>query len=233
MTRNTPSPPAPDAERHQVPISALEHHAYCARQAGLILLEDTFDDDAATVRGTLLHERVHTPGHETRRGVRTLRALPVWHDGLGLTGVCDVVELHDDGTVLPVEHKSGRYRAGGPADLQVAAQAICLEAMFATEVPLGVIYSAADRRRHDVPIDDALRTAVAETTAAVRAITTGESLPPAPADRRCRRCSLAEACMPGVLAGTRRYRTALAAVFDADAAGEPPDGPRMPRKGRS
>lgn len=231
MTTGTPVPGAGD-ERHQVPISALEHHAYCARQAGLILLEDTFEDDAATVRGTLLHERVHTPGHETRRGLRTLRALPVWHDGLGLTGVCDVVELHRDGTVVPVEHKSGRYRAGGPADLQVAAQAICLEAMFSVEIPVAVIYSATDRRRHDVGVDDTLRASVAETAAAVRAMTTGAALPAAPADRRCRRCSLAEACMPGVLAGARRYQAALDSLYTPGTAAGPPDEPRTPLKGR-
>jgi CRISPR-associated exonuclease Cas4 len=51
----------------QVPLSALEHFDYCPRQAGLILLEDGFTDDAATIRGTLLHQRVHEPGQDTRQ----------------------------------------------------------------------------------------------------------------------------------------------------------------------
>jgi hypothetical protein len=105
-----------------VPLSALEHYAYCPRQAGLILLEDGYADDMNTVRGTLLHRRVHEPGSDSRPGVRTLRALPVWHDELGLVGVCDVVELDADGSVRPVEYKSGSYVAGGPADVQVGAQ---------------------------------------------------------------------------------------------------------------
>src|SRR5690606_41079051 len=78
----------------QIPISSLEHYAYCPRQAALILLEDAYADDASTTRGNLLHQRVHEPGFESRNNVRTLRALPVWHDDLGLYGVCDIVEIH-------------------------------------------------------------------------------------------------------------------------------------------
>ncbi|MGC0419589.1 CRISPR-associated protein Cas4 [Embleya sp. AB8] len=207
---NLPASPAP--EPTQVPISALEHYTYCGRQAGLILLEDAFADDAATVRGTILHERVHTPGHETRPGTKTLRALPVWHDDLGLTGVCDVVEIRRK-AVTPVEHKSGRYQPGGPADVQVAAQAMCLEAMFGVDIDKAVIWSAADRRRHEVAVDATLRTTVETTTAAVRTMLAEASLPAAPADKRCRRCSMAESCMPKVLAGDRRYRQALADLY--------------------
>ncbi|MFI1585522.1 CRISPR-associated protein Cas4 [Embleya sp. NPDC020630] len=200
------------AEPVQVPISALEHHTYCPRQAGLILLEDAFADDAATVRGTILHERVHTPGHETRPGTKTLRALPLWHDTLGLTGVCDVVEIRRR-TITPVEHKSGRYQPGGPGDVQVAAQAMCLEAMFDTTIDTAVVWSATDRRRHEVAVDAALRATVEATTVAVRAMLTAAALPAAPADKRCRRCSMAESCMPKVLAGDRRYRQALADLY--------------------
>ncbi|GAA1579296.1 CRISPR-associated protein Cas4 [Actinomadura kijaniata] len=192
-----------------VPLSALEHYAYCPRQAGLILLEESYADDINTVRGTLLHQRVHEPSEETRPGVRTLRALPVWHDQLGLNGVCDVVELYDDGRVIPVEHKSGRYTPDGPADVQLAGQAICLEERFATSVPLGYIYSGADRRRHPVPIDADLRARVVELSTAVRTILTNSALPSPTADQRCRGCSMNTLCMPRLLADHRRYRNHL------------------------
>lgn len=196
-------------ERLPVPLSALEHYAYCPRQAGLILLEDGYADDANTVRGTLLHQRVHEPDEETRPGLRTLRALPVWHDGLGLTGVCDVVELRDDGAVIPIEHKSGGYHKGGPADVQVVAQAMCLEERFKTTVPTGYIYAAADRRRHPVSIDDAARTRVLDLAEAVREVLSRTTLPVAVADRRCRGCSMNTLCMPRLLADQKRYRQAL------------------------
>jgi CRISPR-associated exonuclease Cas4 len=197
----------------QVPLSALEHYDYCPRQAGLILLEDGYADDAATVRGTLLHQHVHEPGEEMRDGVRILRALPVWHDGLGLTGVCDVVEIHGGGTVIPVEHKSGDYHPGGPADVQLAGQAICLEAMFRTRIPVGVIFASADRRRHQVRVGPELRERVAAAAERVREILGQETLPAALSDRRCRRCSMHHACMPKVLAGQRAFANAAAELF--------------------
>ncbi|WP_019632229.1 CRISPR-associated protein Cas4 [Actinomadura atramentaria] len=201
------------SEPIQVSLSALEHYDYCPRQAGLILLEESYADDASTVRGNLLHQRVHEPGDESRPGVRTLRALPVWHDRLGLTGVCDVVELRDDGAVVPVEHKAGPYVSGGPADVQVAAQAICLEERFKTPVPLGYIYSGADRKRHPVAVDEALRRRVVDLSRAVRAVLADTVLPAPVADKRCRRCSMNELCMPKLLANQKRYRDELDRLF--------------------
>jgi CRISPR-associated exonuclease Cas4 len=201
----------------QVPLSALEHHEYCPRQAGLILLEDGYADDAATTRGNVLHQRVHEPGGEARAGVRTLRALPVWHDALGLTGVCDVVEILADGTVFPVEHKSGDYHPGGPADVQLAGQAICLEAMFSTVISEGAIFSSSDRRRHPVAIGPPLRARVEASALKVQAIMSQERLPAPAADKRCRRCSMNHTCLPKVLAGQRAYARATAALFTVPA----------------
>jgi CRISPR-associated exonuclease Cas4 len=212
----TPTQQRGEGDLLQVSLSALEHYAYCPRQCGLILLEDAFTDDAATVRGTLLHQRVDTPGSRGRGDVRTLHALPVWSDTYGLTGICDTVELHADGRILPVEHKSGRYHPGGPADVQAVAQAICLEEMFRRPVPEVAIYSAADRRRHSVPVDEALRTRVLELTHAVRSLLTTDRLPAPVADGRCRRCSMTTGCMPKLLASTRRYRQALTDLYLLD-----------------
>lgn len=218
MTPTTLPPGA--ATSIQIPISAIEHHAYCPRQAGLILLEDGFEDDASTVRGTLLHQRVHQPDQEARPGCRVLWALPVWHDPLGLVGVCDAVELHADQRVLPVEHKSGPYVPGGPADLQAAAQAMCLEWMLGVPVPQAAVFSATDRRRHPIHLTATLRQQVITITEQVRATLTGTTLPPAVADHRCRRCSLRDACMPRLLVASRSYANAAAALFEPAAPAE-------------
>ncbi|WP_081706519.1 CRISPR-associated endonuclease Cas4/Cas1 [Nocardia sp. CNY236] len=190
--------PATAADPLPVSLSSLEHYAYCPRQATLILLEDAYADDSNTIRGTLMHAHVHDPGVESRPGVRTLRALPVWHDGVGLIGVCDVVEIFADGTVAPVEHKSGRYQPGGPADVQLAGQAVCLEERLATRIDTGFIYAAGDRKRHPVTIDDALRERVVQTAEAVRSFAQRAELAPAVADNRCRGCSMSTLCMPKV-----------------------------------
>ncbi|MGW0981366.1 CRISPR-associated protein Cas4 [Streptomyces xiamenensis] len=196
-----------------MPLSALEHYAYCPRQSGLILLEDAFEDDAATVRGTLLHQRVDTPGKRGRGTVRTLHRLPVYHDGLGLYGYCDTVELHPRGRVLPIEHKSGRYLPGGPADLQTAAQALCLEAMFNTTITRAAVYSARDRRRHSITIDQNLRDHVAELTIRIRDMLTTSALPPAVADNRCKRCSMVNSCMPRVLTRGEHFQRVLDGLY--------------------
>jgi CRISPR-associated exonuclease Cas4 len=206
----------------QVPLSALEHYEYCPRQAGLILLEDGYVDNADTVRGTLLHRHVHEPGGETRDGVRTLWALPVWHDDLGLTGICDAVEFHDDGRIVPIEHKSGNYVPGGPADVQLAGQAVCLEAMFGTRIVAGAIFSAAGRRRHQVQITPSLRDRVAAVAAEVRALLQQDCLPPPVADRRCQRCSMNHVCIPRVLAGRRGYARAELGLFNPAAEAQGP-----------
>ena len=210
--------PARAQARHQpdlgqVPLSALEHLDYCPRQAGLILLEDGFADDAATIRGTLLHRRVDDPADESRPGLRTLRALPVWHESLGLTGVCDVGEIHDNGKIIPVEHKSGDYQPGGPADVQVAAQAMCLEEMFNVHIPEAVIFSGTDRRRHQVEVDTVLRERVTARAAQVRAIMIQDQLPPPISGSRCRRCSMNHVCLPKVMAGQKAFARAATALF--------------------
>jgi CRISPR-associated exonuclease Cas4 len=197
----------------QVPLSALEHHDYCPRQAGLILLESAYADDAATTRGTLLHQHVHEPGSEMRDGIRILRALPVWHDSLGLTGVCDVVEIHPDGTIVPVEHKSGSYHPGGPADVQLAGQAVCLETMFKVAIPAGAIFASSDRRRHQVEITPELRQRVIRNAASVRQILNAEILPAALSGHRCRRCSMNGECMPRVLTDRKAFAKAAASLF--------------------
>ena len=116
-----------------IALSALQHWAYCPRQCGLIHLEQAFDENLQTQRGRALHSQVDQPGLELRRGLRIERALPLWSDALGLIGKADVVEFEPDGTPYPVEYKHGsRHKAADIAacdDLQLAAQALCLEEM--------------------------------------------------------------------------------------------------------
>jgi CRISPR-associated exonuclease Cas4 len=183
-------------ERASVPISALEHFAYCPRQAALIHLEGFFESSVDTVRGDLAHAAVNQPGADADRdGLRVWRSLPVWSDSLGVHGICDLVQFEASGPV-PVEHKSGAYHPGGPADLQLAAQVLCLREMFDAAVPSGLLFSGRDRRRHEVVVDDALAGLVAETADRMRGLYSQPSLPPPVADSRCRRCSLREGCMP-------------------------------------
>lgn len=177
-----------------IPLSALEHVEYCRRQAALIHIEATWTDSTDTVRGDLLHRTVDLPAARNRRGVQTVRALPVRSERLGIHGVCDLVEIEGQ-RATPVEYKIGRYLPGSPAEVQLAAQAACLiESGF--EVAVGYIYSGADRRRHLVDITEQLLTRVEQAAEAMRALYVRDRLPAAHNDRRCRRCSLRDDCLP-------------------------------------
>lgn len=202
------TPPHPDTDAFKidepVPISALQHWAYCPRQCGLIHLEQAFDENLYTRRGNAVHRQVDRPGATFGGAVRVERALPLWHDDLGLVGKADVVEFDAEGRPYPVEYKQGS-RSKAPAiaacdDLQLAAQALCLECMTGHRVDEGALFYASSKRRRTVPINDQLREAVAAATKAVREMLATELLP-APltgsaATQRCRNCSLHERCLP-------------------------------------
>jgi CRISPR-associated exonuclease Cas4 len=194
-----------------VPISALNQYAYCPRRCFLIHGEGEFTDNVHTVSGTREHERVDQSNHEIKAGVRVEFAVPVWSERLGLTGRCDVVEFHPDGTVYPVEYKHGARRRWLNDDLQLAAQALCLEEMLGRPVPAGAIFHEKSKRRRDIAIDETLRTQVAATAAAVRTLL-DRGLAPPPVDdaRRCGECSLKDICQPELL----RARSALNRLAD-------------------
>lgn len=203
-------PEEPD-ERVDVPISAIEHVSYCPRQCALIHVEQTFDENLFTIRGQLAHERVDMAPASNARGVRVLRAVPLWSERYGLTGKADTVEIHPSGP-RPVEYKVGR-RHGRHPDLQLCAQALCLEEMFEAEVPRGAIYYHATRSRHPVAFDAPLREATIAAITAVRRILSDQSLPPAPNDARCPNCSLINACRPSVVRDAARIRGYQGTLF--------------------
>jgi CRISPR-associated exonuclease Cas4 len=204
-------------EAEPLPISALQHWAYCPRQCGLIHLEQAFDDNLHTLRGQAVHAQVDRPGFELRRGLRVERALPLFSDRLGLLGKADTVEFEPDGTPYPVEYKHGsRNKAADIAacdDLQLAAQALCLEEMTGRAVPEGALFYATSKRRRVVAIGPELRAQVASATQAVRSMLAKAALPPPTTDaRRCKACSLRDRCQPDALA--RLAAGAAGDVFD-------------------
>jgi CRISPR-associated exonuclease Cas4 len=206
-----------------IPLSALQHWAYCPRQCALIHLDQAFDDNLQTLRGNAVHARVDAPGVETAKGVRTERSLPLWHDALGLLGKADVVEYPAGGAPYPVEYKVGnRHKSRSIAacdELQLTAQAMCIEAMTGVDVPEGAIYYAASKRRKPVRITPEMRRAVIDAAEQVQAMLVNGQLPPplagAAAEQRCSACSLKDRCQPE--AG---YSMALGAIraslFDPD-----------------
>ena len=182
-----------------VALRALEHHTYCERQCALIHGDKVWFDNEHTTKGLRAHRRVDSGESSDRRGHRVLRSIPLWSERLGLTGRADVVEVHDDGTVIPVEYKAGR-RHGLAGDLQLCAQALCLEEMLGLRVSFGFLWLGGPRRRSRVEFNDELRALTEEAVLGIRANLNSSQLPPAPNDSRCIECQLLHYCLPDVVA---------------------------------
>lgn len=195
----------------EVPISALEHFSYCPRQCALIHVEQTFDENQFTIRGRLAHERVDTGEDSSAAGVRVLRGIPLWSERHGLRGRADVVELRPEGP-YPIEYKVGRPH-GIHAQLQLCAQALCLEEMLAVEVLHGALFHHAIRRRTEVVFTDDLRRRTIEAIEAVRDMLVVQRLPDAANDARCPKCSLINACLPSVVGDPHRLRGLQGILF--------------------
>ena len=199
-------------ELEPIRLSALEHFSYCPRQYALIHREQTYDENVFTLRGSIAHERVDQGNTSTQDSIRVERAVALWSEELGLVGKADVVEFHGD-TPFPVEYKVGRRKPDRHADLQVCAQAMCLEEMLGTHVPAGAVYHVASRQRREVIFASELRERVRRTIAAIRAVDAQTSLPSPVADNRCPPCSLVGACMPKVRAERKRLQRHYANIF--------------------
>lgn len=204
---------AEESEDISIPISSLNQYAYCARRCALIHVEQTFDDNLYTVRGRHLHERTDRPDESGwEDGVRVERALPLWSKTFGLIGKADVVEFHGE-TPYPVEYKSGPNRQFDNDDLQLCAQALCLEEMMGQAVPRGAIYHHSSRKRREVICTTELRAQVVQSIQAIRHMLATKQLPPPVNDRRCTKCSLREACMPSVSGEDRRATAVVRDLF--------------------
>jgi len=199
-------------EDELIPISALQHFVFCPRQCALIHNEQVWQENRFTAEGRLLHERVHESDNESRGDVRIARGLRLRSLKLGLVGIADVVEFirtEDDAgiripgisglrLVRPVEYKRGRPKPDQCDAVQLCAQAMCLEEMLSTTIEEGVVFYGKPRRRQVIAIDAALRTFCEETVQKTHALLTTSVLPEAEYTKKCRACSLLEACMPNV-----------------------------------
>lgn len=186
-----------------IPLSALQHYLYCARQCALIHIEQLWAESRHTAEGRVLHERADKPRGERRRGVRTVTAMPLAHRQLGITGIADVVEFHpgpDGERAFPVEYKRGRPKAHRADEVQLCAQALCLETMLGQAIAEGALFYGETRRRTDVAFDDGLRRLTCDTIDATRAMLASGITPAARYSARlCDACSLIDLCQPRLL----------------------------------
>lgn len=176
-------------------ISALNQYVFCPRRCALMHVEGIWSDNEHTTIGSLLHDHADEPGYETDGDVKLLRALPLYSSRYGLVGKADIVEMRT-GVPAPVEYKKGKRRQFENDDIQLCAQALCLEEMFGVAVTEGCIYHAASKRRRKVVFDAKLRSETLQTIEAVRRLLAEDHVPPAVLKPRCDGCSLRDVCLP-------------------------------------
>jgi CRISPR-associated exonuclease Cas4 len=183
-------------------ISALQHYVYCPRQCALIHVEDVWNENLFTVKGSILHEKVDSDTYESRGALKTVRGLRIHSYRLGIVGRADVVEIRNcfganpGVVIMPVEYKSGQPKEDISDKVQLCAQALCLEEMMNARIPQGEFFYGKTRRRVQIELDEQLRRQTEEIIDHVRGLVVNKRTPAAEYSARCRNCSLESVCMP-------------------------------------
>ena len=217
------------SEDDLLPISALQHLAFCERQWALIHLEGAWAENRLTAEGRHLHERAHNSETESRRDLRIARGLRLRSLRLGLSGIADVVEFHRVGLdseaagvslpgvaglwePRPVEYKRGRPKLGPYDEIQLCAQALCLEEMLGISIPAGDLFYGEPRQRSEVIFSLDLREKTEQLAARLHELTRSGKTPLARYEKKCDSCSLYELCLPK---GLGRAHTVADYLFEA------------------
>jgi CRISPR-associated exonuclease Cas4 len=196
-----------------LPIRSLAQLEYCERRFSLMFLEMLWKENIYTIEGSALHETAHSGVSESRSGVETKRGLRLRSLSFGLTGVADIVEFHKNGEnfngqslPFPVEYKHGKERPDIADEVQLCAQALCLEEMLQTDVPRGAIFYGQPRRRMPVEFTEELRETVKHLCEKAREFIKSGVTPPPKTGKHCKNCSLVNECVPQI---SEKNRAAL------------------------
>lgn len=196
------------SEEDYLPLSGIQHFAFCRRQWALIHIENQWAENERTVDGTIMHEKAHSGDAESRGDVVIMRALRVFSATLGVSGECDVVEFNRnaDGISLnghdglwqpyPVEYKRGKPKEHNADEMQLCAQAMCLEEMLCCTIPCGALFYGEPRRRTEVEFTPELRRAVEDSLNEMHDYYKRGYTPKAKPRKGCSACSLKEICLP-------------------------------------
>ena len=177
-------------------LSALQHYLFCPRQ---------------------LHERVDRKGGEPRTDGHLATALRIVSNRLRLMGVADMVEFYGQETQFdsngicvaarlpgrtgywrpfPVEYKRGAPKSHRADEVQLCAQALCLEEMLGVSIAVGALFYGETRRRTDVAFDAELRALTEGIAAKVHELMCKGETPPPVLTKGCKACSLFDQCRP-------------------------------------
>ena len=183
-----------ESDDEMLPLSGLQHLAFCPRQWALIHLEQAWAENRLTAEGRLLHERVDLPGQSRRDDVRTMRGMWLECRRLRLTGRADVVEFRPQ--PYPLEYKRGKRKPTDCDAVQLCAQALCLEEMLGVSIPQGAIFYGDPRRRLEIAFTPELRERTEQLSQTMHRLYRDRVTPAAQPGPYCRSCSLVDICLP-------------------------------------
>lgn len=186
-------------------LSGIQHFAFCERQWGLIHVEGQWVENLRTAEGRLLHQRVDDPFFTESRGeMKIIRSVPLLSRTLGLYGIADVLEIHsdqdssEDPSYSLVEYKRGKPKPDDRDEVQLCAQAVCLEEMLGLRLDHGYMFYGETKRRHRVEFNDLLRTRVKTLADKMHLLFAHGITPSAVKGPKCKLCSMADICLPKI-----------------------------------
>jgi CRISPR-associated exonuclease Cas4 len=208
------------------PLSSLNHLLFCERRCALLRIEGVWVENVHTTGGALDHGRAHAVADRSRTSGRTSSGLRLVSHRLRLTGVADLVEFREGGSEgsevpYPVEYKRGRRKRWDNDEVQLCAQAICLEEMLGVAVPAGAIYHVTSRGRRGVEFTPALRAETEAAAARLHELLAARHVPAPELKPRCRGCSIRGVCLPEVFGHPERVDRLTARLFKADLSDPP------------
>lgn len=191
-------------------LSGIQHFEFCRRQWALIHIEQQWAENYYTTSGELFHKRAHDGENVEKRGdTLTVRGLRIASQKLGITGQCDVVEFIRDEmrgislqkysgkwSIIPIEYKRGKTKEGKEDELQLCAQAMCLEEMFLTEIHTGYLFYGENRRRSKVIFEKELRERVEQICIEMHQMFSRGYTPKVKVTKKCKSCSMETMCVP-------------------------------------
>lgn len=214
------------SEDNLLSISALQHFLFCPRRCALVHLEQLWEENVFTAEGQNLHQKTHTADTENRPGIRIVRGLRIHSYRLGLIGQADVVEFQqsDTGVTLPgasglwqpfpVEYKRGIQKKRREYEIQLCAQALCLEEMLKAQILSGALYYGKSHRRMEIKLSAALRHQTEDAARQLHELIESRNTPTARYSKKCDSCSLCSHCMPKTTGLNKKIDLYLSKAFE-------------------
>lgn len=199
-------------EEDYLSISGIQHFVFCKRQWALIHIEQNWLDNYKTIKGDIMHEKAHDNSIKEKRGdTYIVRGLKVSSSMLGIVGECDVVEfiksiegvdvksLNGLYKPVPIEYKSGSPREDLSNELQLCAQAMCLEEMLCCDIDYGYIFFGEIKRREKIIFSNELRIQLLNIINEMHKMYDKKQTPKVKKHNHCDGCSLSEICLPKLI----------------------------------